>query len=146
MKKILLFFLIFSLLAAQCEEVVSEALLHLNKPYIYATEGPNSFDCSGFVLYCYKKVENIELKRSAKDQGYDERFQMIKNIKELLPGDCVYFNTKMRDSDLSDHTGIYIGDGNFIHCSSGQGKVTISSLLEGYYNKRFSWGRRIKEE
>ena len=132
------------LLTAQCEEIVFEALLHLNKPYVYTTEGPNTFDCSGFVLYCYQKVENIELKRSAKDQGYDEQFQKIENIEELLLGDCVYFNTNSRDNDLSDHTGIYIGNGYFIHCSSGKRKVIISSLLEGYYNKCFSWGRRIR--
>lgn len=144
MKKILSIILIFLLLNAQCEEIVSEALLHLDKPYVYATEGLNTFDCSGFVLYCYQKVENIKLKRSAKDQGYDERFQKIENIEELLSGDCVYFNTNSRDSDLSDHVGIYIGNGHFVHCSSGKGKVIISSLLEGYYNKCFSWGRRIR--
>ena len=34
-------------------------------------------------------------------------------------------------------------NGNFIHASSSDEKVVISNLLTGYYNKRFSWGRRI---
>ena len=47
--------------------------------------------------------------------------------------------------DLSDHVGIYISDGDFIHASSGGGRVMISNLDSGYYNRVFSWGRRILE-
>ena len=55
----------------------------------------------------------------------------------------MYFNT-VSDSDLSDHAGIYIGNGYFIHASSGGHRVVVSSLLSGsYYNRVFSWGRRI---
>ena len=122
-----------------------EALLHLDKPYVYATAGPDTFDCSGFVCYCYKKVYGIELKRSARAQGYDEEYEKIETIEELIPGDMVFFNTNKHDNDLSDHSGIYLGEGKFIHCSSTKGKVIISTLEEGYYNKVFSWGRRIKE-
>lgn len=150
MKKIFIFFIIlffFPICFAQLQlpehpPVVQEALLHIDKPYIYATEGPHSFDCSGFTLYCYNKIYNITLKRSAKDQGYDDTYTKILTIPELIPGDLVYFNT-VRDNDLTDHAGLYIGYGEFIHCSSGKRKVVISSLLEGYYHKNFSWGRRV---
>lgn len=125
--------------------VLDEAILHLGKPYVYATAGPNTFDCSGFTFYCFKKVEGIELLRSAREQGYDETYEKIEQIEDLLPGDLVSFNTNKYDSDECDHSGIYLGEGQFIHCSSGKGKVIISTLLEGYYNERFSWGRRIKE-
>ena len=54
----------------------------------------------------------------------------------------MYFNT-VSDGDLSDHAGIYLGAGYFIHASSGQGKVVVSSLASGYYNQVFSWGRRV---
>lgn len=123
--------------------VLDEAIIHLNKPYVYATAGPDTFDCSGFIFYCFKKVENIELLRSAFDQGYDEKYEKIEKIKDLKPGDLVSFNTNKYDSDLCDHSGIYLGCGNFIHCSSGKGKVIISSLIKGYYNDCFSWGKRI---
>ena len=55
----------------------------------------------------------------------------------------VFFNTNLTDGDMCDHTGIYIGNGDFIHASSSAGKVIISNLNSGYYNQRFSWGRRI---
>lgn len=124
-------------------QIIDEALLHLDKPYVYATAGPNSFDCSGFIYYCYKTINNIKLKRSAYDQGYDLKYLQILHISQLLPGDIVFFNTNRNDNDLSDHSGLYMGQGYFIHCSSGKGKVVISTLLTGYYNERFSWGRRI---
>lgn len=146
MKKALIAFLVVILLitGSFAEEIVHEATLHLDKPYRYGTEGPNTFDCSGFVFYCFKTIYNIELPRTAKQQGYNEEYEKVENIEDLIPGDAVYFNTAY-DSDLCDHAGIYIGNGEFIHCSSAKHKVIISTLLEGVYNKRFSWGRRIKE-
>ena len=47
------------------------------------------------------------------------------------------------DSDLSDHVGTYLGSGKFIHASSAAGKVIISTVTSGYYNRVFSWGRRV---
>ena len=60
----------------------------------------------------------------------------------LKRGDIVCMNT-ITDSDLSDHVGIYLGGGKFVHASSAAGKVIISSVTSGYYNRVFSWGRRI---
>lgn len=126
-------------------KVIEEALKHLNEPYYYSATGPRAFDCSGLVWYCYNNTENVILKRTAKEQGYDTTYTQIINIQDLLPGDTLYFNTNKNDEDMCDHAGLYIGNGLFIHCSSGKGKVIISSLCAGYYNKCFSWGRRIKE-
>lgn len=148
MKKLLIFLLTFLLsFTTFCygEEMplITEAKTHLNQSYVYATAGHDTFDCSGFTCYCYKLIEGIELLRSAQEQGYDETYPKIETIEELEKGDIVCFNTNLYDNDLSDHVGIYLGDGDFIHCSSGAGKVIISTLLEGYYNRRFSWGKRI---
>ena len=57
-------------------------------------------------------------------------------------GDIVCMDT-VSDNDLSDHVGIYLGNSQMIHASSGGGEVIISSLSSGYYNRVFSWGRRI---
>lgn len=117
----------------------------LDKPYKYGTTGPDSYDCSGLVVYCYQEVFDITLPRSAKDLGYCEDYQRIENIEDLYRGDVVCFNTESGDGDLSDHVGIYLGDGEFIHASSSKGKVLIARLDEGYFNRVFSWGLRIVE-
>ena len=89
----------------------------------------------------------ISLPRSAYDQGYKNYGIKIDSIKDLQPGDLVFFDT-VTDSDLSDHAGIYIGDGLFIHCGSGTSGnngpgVKIVTLTSGYYLKHFSWARRV---
>lgn len=119
------------------------ATQQLDKPYIYATAGPNSYDCTGLVCYCYEEIFNITLPRSAYDMGYCEDYQKITEIAALKKGDVVFFNTNSSDGDLSDHAGIYLGDNEFIHASSAKGKVLISPINEGFYYKCFSWGRRI---
>ena len=120
--------------------LLSIARSKLDKPYVYGSFGPNSFDCSGFAYWCFKQI-NIKLKDSAYKQGYDTTYQMV-SYSQLQPGDLVFFNT-VDDSDLSDHTGIYLGNGQFIHASSSAGKVIISKLNSGYYQRNFSWGRRV---
>ena len=125
------------------DKLIALAMAQLDKPYVYATRGPSTYDCAGLTLYCYREIANITLGRSAQLQGYNERFTKIESISELRRGDLVCFNTVEDDSDLTDHVGIYLGDGKFIHASSEGGKVMISSLSVGFYNRVFSWGRRL---
>ena len=113
----------------------------LGKPYVYGANGTSSYDCTGFTCYCFKQI-GISLPRTAYNQGYSDTYTKITSASSLKRGDLVYFNT-ISDSDLSDHAGIYLGAGWFIHASSGQGKVVISSLASGYYSGVFSWGRRV---
>ena len=122
------------------EKVIAIAKQQMGKPYVYATAGPNTFDCSGFTKYCYAKV-GVSLRRSAQQVGYNNG-KKIEGISNLKRGDIVCFNT-VADNDLSDHVGIYLGGGQFIHASSGGGKVIISTLSNSYYNRVFSWGRRV---
>ena len=128
------------------DAIVALAKQQLEKKYVYATEGPDTFDCSGLTYYVFKKAAGISLKRTAYQQGYNDKYTKITSIAALRVGDLVFFNTSS-DSDLCDHVGIYLGGNQFIHASSAGGKVIISSLSKssngGYYYKNFSWGRRI---
>lgn len=113
----------------------------LGCPYVYGATGPSKFDCSGLTCYIFKAVD-VKLERTAYNQGYDDSYTKIEGWQNLKRGDVVFFNT-ISDSDLSDHAGVYIGDGYFIHASSGAHKVVVSNLTTGYYGRVFSWGRRI---
>lgn len=126
--------------------IITEAYEHLDKPYVYTAAGPNSFDCSGFTYYLFKTTYDIQLPHSAYLQGYNDVYEKIETIDELLPGDIVCFDSDPRDQDKSDHVGLYLGDGEFIHAAADQKKVVISTLTEGFYNKCFSWGKRIISE
>ncbi len=114
----------------------------IGAPYKENSNPPTSFDCATFTNWCYGKAKSGSVKGSSKSQGYDTRYEQINNVSDLKRGDLVCFDTVV-DSDLCDHVGIYLGKGYFIHASSVAKMVIISNLYSGYYNRVFSWGRRI---
>ena len=124
--------------SSQVEKIISAARAQLGKPYVWGATGMSSFDCSGLTTYAFRQA-GISLSRTAYAQGYGKGTKLTMN--QLKRGDLVFFNT-ISDSDLCDHVGIYLGDNQFIHASSGGGKVMISSLT-GYYAENFSWGRCV---
>lgn len=123
------------------DKVADFAKKSLGKPYVYATSGPSSFDCSGFAIYVMKEFGVTGLARSAKDMGYSIKNRIERS--DLRKGDLLFFNTNRSDSDLSDHVGIYLGGGKFIHASSSQRKVVITDIDTNYWKKAFSWGGRF---
>jgi cell wall-associated NlpC family hydrolase len=129
---------------SQAEQAIEIAKSKLGSPYVYGADGPDSFDCSGFTTYVMAQL-GISLPRTAYNQGYDQYGVKITDRDNLLPGDLVFFNTNNSDGDLSDHAGIYLGNGDFIHANSGIGKsVVISNMnTSSFYNAAFSWGRRV---
>lgn len=126
-------------------EIVEYAKQYLNCPYVYGAAGPNSFDCSGFTMYVYKHF-GISLPHGATSQSrYGTELNINKSElkSKLKPGDLVFF-LDYPTYDGIGHVGIYIGDGNFIHASSGTGYcVKISTLLDGGYYDRYTAARRI---
>ena len=121
------------------EYAIYNAQENLGKPYVYGSTGPNSFDCSGLTTYAFRKI-GVSLKRSAYSQGYDSGYDKVEGVGSLRRGDLVFFNT-ISDSDLSDHVGIYLGSGYFIHASSSANKVIMSKVKN--YSGRFVGALRV---
>lgn len=105
--------------------------------YRYGGTTTKGFDCSGFTSYVFRKL-GIELPRTSREQ-----FATGKKVAkaDLRPGDLVFFNTSGKGVS---HVGIYVGDGKFAHSSSSKG-VTISSLSDSYYVKRYLGARRVMD-
>lgn len=116
-------------------DVVSYAYKFMGKPYVWGAAGPSAFDCSGFTLYVYRAF-GVNLGHYT---GTQFATGQAVSKESLLPGDLVFFNT---DSSIS-HVGIYVGGGQFIHASSGSGKVIVSSLSGSYYASRYAGARRV---
>ncbi|WP_297131312.1 C40 family peptidase [Terrisporobacter sp.] len=122
------------------DKVISLAKSLLGKPYVWAAEGPNSFDCSGYTYYVFKKAANTTIPRTSVAQSKYGTYVSKSNLK---PGDLVFFDTSgVNDGNVS-HVGIYIGNNEFIHCSSSKGKVIISQLNSSYYSKAYVNARRV---
>ena len=117
-------------------QVVALAKQYLGVPYVWAGASPSGFDCSGFVSYVYKSL-GYQTNRTAADI-YKNGVAVDKSTLE--PGDAVFFASY---SEAIGHVGIYIGNGQFIHASSGKGCVIISGLDESYYANMYVGARRI---
>jgi len=121
-------------------KVVYLAKAQLGTPYHYGGMDENGFDCSGFVCYVYLNALNKKLPHNAKMLS---EYVQIYDLDELEEGDLVFFDTSGRDK--INHVGIYLGNGKFIHASSGKVySVTISDLTKGFYKRAFRWGGKVK--
>lgn len=131
---------------ALINDIIAFAKSFKGYPYVYGGNGPNNFDCSGFVLYVYKHF-GYSFSRGAQEQFHDgqKKGYEVKNIEGLLPGDLVFFchqkNVNIYNSTYRsiNHVGLYLGDGIFIHASNPTKGVIISHLDSGYYKEHF-WG------
>lgn len=119
------------------EEVVAYAKQFLGCRYVYGGSGPSVFDCSGFTMFVYSHF-GYYMGHSAVTQAYVGTYVPR---SQLQPGDLIIINNESNTS--IGHVGMYVGGGNFIHASSGSGKVIISPLSNAYYNARYVTARRI---
>lgn len=122
-------------------DVIDAARSNLGVRYRYGGNSPQTgFDCSGLVCWSYEQV-GISLPRRARDQLM---FGVKVEKNELQPGDIVVFKGTYGRSGW--HSGIYTGDGKFIHSpSSGKG-VTESALSEAYFARRYAGASRIPRD
>ena len=80
------------------------AYRELGKPYEYGAAGPDSFDCSGLMMYIYGQA-GVSLPHSAAGQ-WDDTTRV--SYADLKPGDLIFYYQPI------DHVGIYIGNGEMI--------------------------------
>ena len=118
--------------------MVDYAMNYIGYPYVWATHGPASFDCSGFTYWVTKNVLGIDI-------GTGTWTQVSSGVavsrSNLQPGDLVFFQNTYT-AGLS-HVGIYIGGGQFIHAQNEATGVVISDLDSTYYASRWYGARRL---
>lgn len=87
------------------------------------TNPSDGIDCSAFVKIIYGEI-GISLPRTAAEQALVG--MPINRLEDLQKGDRLYFWSSSRGK--IGHTGVYLGNGYFVHSSSGKGKVTTDYL------------------
>jgi cell wall-associated NlpC family hydrolase len=104
--------------AAKAAQVACQ---QISKKYVWAAEGPNTFDCSGLTLYAWKQAGHT-LRHYTKWQ-----YQDTKRVTraELKAGDLVFFY-----SDLH-HVGIYVGGGWMVHAPTSGDVVRMKKIDSG---------------
>ena len=119
-------------------KITSLAKKKLGRRYVWgATGSKNTFDCSGFTSYVYKK-NGINIPRTSINQSKFGKFVSRNNLKK---GDLIFFDTSKKRKGYVNHVGIYLGNGKFIHASSAKKKVVVSNLSK-FYAQRYKGARR----
>lgn len=83
------------------------AKAQLGKPYEWAAEGPDTYDCSGLTMKAWE-AGGRSLVHYSQSQ-YDRSARVP--IEDLQPGDLVFFGA---DDTSIHHVGLYVGDGQMI--------------------------------
>jgi cell wall-associated NlpC family hydrolase len=142
------------------KRVLTTAVQFIGFPYVwggtseraeapFGVQAPGGFDCSGFVWRVFKLQPYEGGASLSSTLRGRTTFQMSGEVApakrigfaRLKPADVLFWGTRGPASKPGevDHTGIYLGNGWFIH-SSGYG-VALAPL-EGWYKQRFAWARR----
>ncbi|SMC67365.1 C40 family peptidase [Sporomusa malonica] len=118
------------------QQIAGFAQSYLGVPYVWGGSGAGGFDCSGFIHYVYERY-GIALPRVA-DEQYDAGRRIP--LADIEPGDLVFYSTY---APGPSHVGIYVGNGQFVHASSGAGEVTLTAMSKAYYQARFLGAFRV---
>ncbi|TDC61919.1 peptidoglycan endopeptidase [Actinomadura sp. GC306] len=102
-------------------DMARKALTKLGSPYVWAASGPNSFDCSGLVVWAYAQVGKRGLPHYT-GALYGLGTKVPRN--QLRSGDLVYFGGSLH------HMGIYLSDGKYVHAPRTGDVVKISKLSD----------------
>jgi cell wall-associated NlpC family hydrolase len=109
------------------------ACAQIGKAYVWATQGPNTFDCSGLMMYAWSQAtgNNVKLRHYTNWQ-YDDTQRVSRD--QLRAGDLIFYF-----SDLH-HVGMYVGGGWMVHAPTSGDVVRMARFdafsIAGYGRPR----------
>lgn len=108
---------------------VAFAKAQVGKQYVYATSGPDTFDCSGLTAAAWEQG-GVSL---AHYSGAQYQQTMRIGAGDLQPGDLIFYGP-----GGSNHVEIYIGGGGVVSASNPSSGVKFSSVR---YDSASGYGR-----
>jgi cell wall-associated NlpC family hydrolase len=97
---------------------VATAKAQLGKPYLYGSAGPDSFDCSGLVMFAWKAA-GVNLPHQS---GMQQDLLPYVPVGLLAPGDLVFYGSP------AHHVGMYVGDGQMVEAPKTGVPVRLASI------------------
>jgi gamma-D-glutamyl-L-lysine dipeptidyl-peptidase len=122
------------------EQSIELAKRFLGLPYLWGGRSSYGYDCSGFTQMLVRS-RGIVMPRDADLQAAWGGVVAVER-KDLRAGDLLFFGAS---ADKITHTGMYIGDGEFIHDTThGHPVVQISRLDDQPWTRILVACRRVK--
>ncbi|WP_124812939.1 C40 family peptidase [Micromonospora globispora] len=100
------------------------ACKQIGKPYVWAANGPDSFDCSGLTQYAWAAA-GVQLAHYTGDQWTSG---VAVSRDNLRTGDLVFFYSDHH------HMGIYVGNGLLVHAPHTGDVVRMAQLADMPYS------------
>ena len=120
-------------------ESIELAKRFLGLPYLWGGRSSFGFDCSGFTQMLVRS-RGVNMPRDADQQAVWSGVVAV-DRKNLQPGDLLFFGSSVKHVT---HTGMYIGDGQFISDTTYGYPVVQISRLDDYWTRLLVACRRVK--
>lgn len=136
--------------------VIEIAKDFIGKPYVYGSQGPNSFDCSGFIRYVFSKAGVIsgindikKIPRTASGIYSSPNTNKI-SFNEIQPGDLVFFKSGGKISHIGLISNVTDNEKDekifhMVHASSSSGiqDTEKTNYTKTGVNKNSYWSPKI---
>ncbi|MPZ50269.1 MAG: transglycosylase SLT domain-containing protein [Dehalococcoidia bacterium] len=106
----------------------------LGSPYVWGAAGPETFDCSGLVLWVYAQL-GLSVPRTAQMQ-HDWAAPL--ETAHLQPGDLLFYEGTYQSHERITHVGIYAGGGSVIMATASGDFVKEVPLSDPYWRSHFA--------
>jgi len=103
---------------------VAAAEAEVGKPYVYGAAGPDSYDCSGLMLWAWGKA-GVSLSHSAQMQ-YSETTRV--SVSDMQPGDIIFFG---ESTGSIGHNAMYVGGGQMVEAAHTGTNIRIVPVRDG---------------
>jgi peptidoglycan DL-endopeptidase CwlO len=101
------------------QRAVSVAMSQVGKPYIWAADGPNGYDCSGLMLFAWRA--------GGRNLPHSSRIQFATTVRVPLdqrrPGDLLFYGNPIH------HVGMYIGNDQMVEAPHRGALVRVKSIF-----------------
>ena len=117
--------------------MLAEAEKYLGYPYVWGGSSPStSFDCSGFVCWVINHC-GWNVGRVGAQALYNYCTPVSK--ENAKPGDLIFFTRTYSAPNPVSHVGIYVGNGQMIHCGD---PISYANINSNYWQNHFyAFGR-----
>ena len=129
----------------QAARAIAVAMSKLGAPYVWATAGPDTFDCSGFTWWVASQVLGpLDDELRSSHHQFNVWGELIRG-GEIRAGDLVFFDTMdvVVMGNRASHVGLMIDAERMIHAPNPELDVRIDRIDAPWYAPKRIGARRI---